>query len=55
MTDFPIRSIEASRSELLRHNAEDRARRHALSQVGVAEVRQSVELARGVLDDDLMQ
>lgn len=70
MTDILIRNIDdddlrhidalavelgVSRSELLRREARELARRHALSQVTLDEVRQSVGLAQGVLDDDLMK
>ncbi len=70
MTDILIRNIDdddlqhidamavelgLSRSELLRREAKELARRHALSRVTIDEIRRSVDLAQGVLDEELMK
>lgn len=60
--DDDLRHIDAlaaelgiSRSELLRRETKDLARRHALQQVTLDDIRRSVDLAQGVLDEDLMK
>ncbi|MBD0023691.1 ribbon-helix-helix protein, CopG family [Gordonia pseudamarae] len=70
MTDILIRNVDdddlrhidalaaelgLSRTELLRRETKELARRHARSQVTVDDVRRSVDLARGALDEDLMR
>ncbi|MFT3714445.1 MAG: ribbon-helix-helix protein, CopG family [Gordonia sp. (in: high G+C Gram-positive bacteria)] len=60
--DDDLRHIDAlaaelglSRSELLRRETRELARRHALSTVTVDDIRSSAALARGALDEDLMR
>ncbi len=70
MTDILIRNVDdddlrridalaasqgPSRSELLRRETKELARRYALSQVSLGEIRRSVDLAQGVLDEQLMR
>ena len=60
--DDDLRHIDAlaaelglSRSEFLRRETREIARRHALNQVTVDDIRDSVSLAQGALDEDLMR
>ncbi|MFT4165367.1 MAG: ribbon-helix-helix protein, CopG family [Microlunatus sp.] len=60
--DEDLRRIDAlaadqgiSRNELLRREAHEVARRHALSQVSLEDLQRVAKLARGVLDEDLMR
>ncbi len=70
MTDVLIRNVDdedleridalaagqgLSRNELLRRETHEIARRHALSQVTLDDLQQVAELAKGVLDEDLMR